>query len=248
LMKNRNFVLATSVSCCGFAIFFATNLLGPLWLQTRMGYIATWAGLVAAPSGVVAVILTPFAARIMNRIDARWTASLSMVAFAASYFLRSRFDTDVDFTGLVIPMLVQGIAMSVFFVSMVTMALNGVQPQQIPQATGLYNFLRITAGSFAASLVTTGWDRSENLHQTRLAEAMGSQDPAFTQSLGKLTSAGLSNLQAVGAVTNQVVNQAYLLATIDIFRICAVLMVCLIPFIWITNKALGAGAAHAAAD
>jgi DHA2 family multidrug resistance protein len=47
LLKNRNFVLATVVSCLGFAIFFGTNLLQPLWLQTRMGYIATWAGLVA---------------------------------------------------------------------------------------------------------------------------------------------------------------------------------------------------------
>ena len=37
----------------------------PLWLQTQLGYTATWAGLVAAPSGVVAVLLTPFAARVM---------------------------------------------------------------------------------------------------------------------------------------------------------------------------------------
>src|SRR4051812_12051365 len=48
LFKNRNFVLATVASCLGFAVFFATNLLQPLWLQTRMGYVATWAGLVAA--------------------------------------------------------------------------------------------------------------------------------------------------------------------------------------------------------
>src|SRR5258707_88389 len=111
LMKSRNFVLATLVSCIGFALFFGANLLSPLWLQTRMGYIATWAGLVAAPSGVVAVFLTPFAARLMNRVDARWTASVSLLAFAASFFMRSRFTTDVDFFGLVIPSLVQGVAM-----------------------------------------------------------------------------------------------------------------------------------------
>jgi DHA2 family multidrug resistance protein len=241
-------VLATGVSCLGFAIFFATNLLQPLWLQTRMGYIATWAGLVAAPAGVVAVILTPFAARIMNRIDARWTASVSIAAFAASYYLRSLFTSDVDFTALVIPMMVQGLAMSVFFVSMVTLALNGIPGPQVPQATGLYNFSRITAGSFAASVVTTAWDRSAALHQTRLSETMGALDPNFTSALAKLQGAGLTSLQSVGAVTNQVVSQAYLLATIDIFRVCAILMVLLAPVVWITRKSLSGGGSHAAAD
>jgi MFS transporter, DHA2 family, multidrug resistance protein len=249
LLKNRNFVLASLCSCLGFAIFFGTNLLQPLWLQTRMGYIATWAGLVAAPSGVVAVILTPLAARVMNRIDARWTASLSLVAFASSYYLRSRFTSDVDFFALALPMMVQGIAMSTFFVSMVSMALNGIPGPQVPQATGLYNFARITAGAFAASLITTTWDRSAALHQSRLSEVMGAHDPAFVGALDRLRSAGLGAQQALGAVTNQVVSQAYLLATIDIFRVCAGLMVMLIPLIWLTRKAIaGGGAAHAAAD
>jgi len=248
LMKSRNFVIATTISCVGFALFFGANLLQPLWLQTRMGYIATWAGLVAAPSGVVAVFLTPFAARLMNRVDARWTASLSLVAFAASFFLRSRFTTDVDFYALVVPSLVQGVAMSTFFVSMVTLTLNGVPGNQVPQASGLYNFARLTAGSFAASMVSTVWDQTATLHQSRLAEVMGSTDPAFTATLGKLQGMGMSMTQAVGAVTNQVTNQAYLLATDQIFRVAGVLMVLLIPCVWLTKRALGAGAAHAAAD
>jgi DHA2 family multidrug resistance protein len=246
LMKSRNFVLATLVSCLGYALFFGTNLLQPLWLQTQMGYIATWAGLVAAPSGVVAVILTPVAARLLNKMDARWTASLSLAAFAASFYLRSLFTSDVDFYALVIPMLVQGVAMSTFFVSMVTLSLNGVHGAQIPMASGLYNFMRITAGSFAASLVTTVWDRSEALHQTRLSEVMGARSPPFVMAVQKLQEAGMTMQQAVGSIAHQVTNQAYLLATVDIFRISALLMVILIPCVWATHKAMANGAVHAA--
>jgi DHA2 family multidrug resistance protein len=118
----------------------------------------------------------------------------------------------------------------------------------VPQATGLYNFLRITAGSFAASVVTTGWDRLEDVHQTRLTETMGAQTPSFVQSLSKLQGAGLSPLQSVGAVANQVVNQAYMLATVDIFRICTWLVVIVIPMVWLTRKAVGSGGAAHAAD
>jgi len=48
-------------------------------------------------------------------------------------------------------------------------------------------------------------------------------------------------------VTNQVGGQAYLLATIDIFRVAAILMVLLIPTIWVTSKAMAGGGSHAAA-
>src|SRR3546814_9580548 len=76
LFRNRNFMLGTIAFCLGYAVFFANVLILPLWLQTQMGYTATWAGLVAAPSGVVAVILTPIMARLSGRIDARLLAKI----------------------------------------------------------------------------------------------------------------------------------------------------------------------------
>ncbi|MGI9169232.1 MAG: DHA2 family efflux MFS transporter permease subunit [Caulobacteraceae bacterium] len=248
LFRSRNFALGTVVFCLGYAVFFGNNLLLPLWLQTHMGYIATWAGLVAAPSRVVAVILTPFAARLMNKVDARWTATFSVAAFAVSFYMRSGYSPGVDFRGLVLPMLVQGAAMSTFFVSMVTLSLNGVPGRQIPQASGLSNFARITAGSFAASIATTLWDRGEAVHQTRLAEIMGRADPAWVAAVDRLRHAGLSFSQAVAAIDRQVVDQAYLLSSVDFFRISAWLMVAMIPCVWLTRKALGAGSSHAAAD
>lgn len=51
LFKGRNFSIGTLAFCLGYAVFFANTLLLPLWLQTQLGYTATWAGLVAAPSG-----------------------------------------------------------------------------------------------------------------------------------------------------------------------------------------------------
>jgi DHA2 family multidrug resistance protein len=247
LFRSRNFAIGCAVTCLAYGVFFGANVLQPLWLQTHMNYIATWAGLVAAPSGVVAVILTPFAARLMNRVDARWTASLAMAAFGLSFWMRSGYTPDVSFGALIAPMLVQGVAMSVFFVSMIALTLNGVPPGQIPQATGLSNFTRITAGSFAASIVTTVWDRGESLHQTRLAEAVPSSDPAWTQALQALRHAGLSLPQAVSALTQQFVNQAYLLSTLDFFRVCAWMMLLMVPLVWLTSPARGGGG-HAAAD
>ena len=247
LFKSRNFALGTLVFCLGYAVFFGNNLLLPVWLQTHVGYIATWAGLVAAPSGIVAVLLTPVVARVMSKVDARLLATLAVAAFAVSYWMRSGYTPDADFKAFVMPMLVQGVAMATFFVAMVTIVLNGVPGQQVPAATGLTNFARITAGSFAASLVTTLQDRGAALHQTRLAEAVTSASPAMTGAMGALQHAGLSSQQSLGAITNQFVNQAYLLSTLDLFRISAWLCIGVVPLIWLTKRA-GGGGPSAAAD
>jgi DHA2 family multidrug resistance protein len=247
LFKSRNFAIGCLVTCIGYGVFFGNNLLLPLWLQTHMNYIATWAGLVAAPSGVVAVIITPFAARIMTKVDARWAASLAMGAFGLSFWMRSGYTPDASFGVLIMPMLVQGVAMSVFFISLISLTLNGIGPAQIPQATGLSNFARITAGSFAASLATTIWDRSESLHQTRLAESVAPGDAGWSSALAALHHAGLGVPQALAAVTQQFIGQAYLLASLDFFRVSALLMFLMVPCVWLTRASVGGGG-HAAAD
>jgi DHA2 family multidrug resistance protein len=79
--------------CLGYALFFANNLLLPVWLQQQLAYTATWAGLVSAPSGLVAVVLTPFLARFGAKVDARWLATLAFRRLRLSYFMRAGYTT-----------------------------------------------------------------------------------------------------------------------------------------------------------
>jgi DHA2 family multidrug resistance protein len=183
LFRSRNFTFGTVVFCLVYAVFFGGNVLQPLWLETGLGYIATWAGLVAAPSGVVAVALTPLFARLSSSVDARATASLALVAFAVSFLMRSTWAPNASFGVLVIPMLVQGVALSTFFVSMVAIQLRDVPPAQTPAASGLSNFARIISGGFAASLTTAFWGRREAFHQSALADAQTSHLNAWSQAL-----------------------------------------------------------------
>jgi len=246
LFKSRNFALGTLVFCLAYAVFFGANVLQPLWLQTRLGYIATWAGLVAAPSGVVAVLLTPLFARYSAVIDARITGTLALLAFALSFFMRAGLPPDASFRILVLPMLVQGIAMSTFFVSMLTIQLKDVPPQQTPAASGLSNFARITAGGFAASLTTAFWDHRASVHQVALADAQTSHNSNWTQALATLQAAGGGAKQSLASLVGQVVNQAYDIAAVDIFWLFGVLAVIMVPLIWLARRSLSGGAPVAA--
>jgi len=125
--------------------------------------------------------------------------------------------------------------MSMFFVPLVTISFDGIPGERVPSASGISNFARITAGSFAASIATTSWDRREALHQSRLSEAVGTGAP-YQLARDGLAHLGLTDTQAAGAVTRQMVGQAYLLASTDLFRISAWLCLGMIALVWLTRR------------
>jgi DHA2 family multidrug resistance protein len=248
LFKSRNFSLGTLALCLGYAVFFGNIVLMPLWLQSFLGYTATWAGMVSAPSGVTAVLTSLMVGRLMRRYDPRVLAATSFGFYAASYFMRAWLTPDASFLVFVAPQLVQGFAMGLFFVSMLAVIFDGLPPQKIPAASGLSNFLRITAAGFATSLTTTFWDRRAALHQTRLADSLNVFAPAYQQSMAQLHQFGLSDQRAAGAITQSLIGQSYLLSSLDLFYVSAWLCVALIPLCFMVRRPHGGGPVPVAAD
>lgn len=125
---------------------------------------------------------------------------------------------------------------------------DGLPPEKVPAASGLSNFLRITAGSFATSLTTTFWDRREALHQSHLAESVTAYAPAYQQSLAALHAFGLGDQAAAGAISRTMVEGGYLLSSVDLFYLSGWLTVILIPLCWMVRRPAAGGATVAAAD
>jgi len=248
LFRLRNFSIGTAVMCLGYAVFFANLVLYPLWLQTQFGYTATWAGLVAAPSGIIAILVTPIVGRLLTRLDSRWFVTISMAAFGAAYLMRADLSSDAALANFVAPMLVQGVAMATFFVAVVQISLQGVPPERIPAASGVSNFLRITAGSFGASIVTTFWDRHAAFHQSRLADHSSALDPTLNAAIAHLQGLGLSEPQALGVLTRTLSTQAYAKSAIDFFWISAWIVLALIVLVWLAHSTVSTGHATVAAE
>jgi DHA2 family multidrug resistance protein len=192
--------------------------------------------------------VSPFAGRLVTRVDARKFATFAFVTMALGLYLRAQLNSQAAFGDFVIPMLFQGVGMGFFFVSVITLQLDGIPPQQVPAATGLTNFLRITAAAFATSIATTSWDNRALLHQGRLAEASSIYDPKLQHSLETLQGAGLSNDQAVGVLTRGLIEQSYMLSSLEIFWISTWVVLALVPAIWIARRPRVASGVTIAAD
>ena len=235
LFKLRNFTVGTLCMLLAYGVFFGNLVLMPLWLQEYLGYSATNAGLVLAPVGLLAVIVTPYVAKLTNRADLRVIVTGSFLIFALVMMMRSHYTTNVDVRALLIPTVIQGAAMAAFFVPLVTLSVSGLSPERIPNASGLFNFARITSGSFGTSIFTTIWDRRATLHHIRLVEHLTPGNPATAGALAGLQAQGMTPQQSAAAVNRMVDIQAFMLSANDLFYASGLIFLALILVIWLAR-------------
>jgi MFS transporter, DHA2 family, multidrug resistance protein len=247
LFRSRNFSVSTVAMLFAYGLFFGNVVLLPLWLQQYMGYTATLAGEVLAPVGFLAIVLSPIVGRMSNRVDPRILVSISFAIFSLVLFMRARFNTDATIGTLMLPTIIQGAGMAAFFIPLVTISLSGLAPERIPAASGLFNFARITAGSFGTSITTTVWDRRATLHHAQLVERMSPGDPVTAQALGTLHAGGVGSEQSYFLVNRLVDSQAFMLSANDIFYVSGVAFLVLIGLVWLARPVRGPGSAAAAA-
>ncbi len=247
LFRGRNFSVSTVSMLVGYGLYFGNVVLLPLWLQQYMGYTATLAGVVLAPVGVLAIALMPLVGRNLSRVDPRWIVTTSFLIFGGVMFMRSWFDTDADIRTLLVPTVIQGAALATFFVPLLTLGFSGLPPERIPAASGLMNFARITAGSFATSITTTLWDRRATLHHEQLVEQLTGSNAAMTQAMAHLHAGGLTSGQGYALLNNLVDVQSYMLSANDIFYVSGFLFVVLAGLVWLARPSKAGAASKEAA-
>jgi MFS transporter, DHA2 family, multidrug resistance protein len=238
LFARRNFLMGVLALSVGYGLFFGNVVLLPLWLQQWMSYTATEAGMVMAPVGLLAIVLSPWVGKNVSRVDPRKLASVAFLGFALILWMRSRFNVQAPMSVILVPTILQGAAMAFFFIPLQAIIFSGLKPEQMPAAAGLSNFVRIFAGALGTSLFTTLWESRAVMHHAHLAEGVNAASPAAVQTLAQLAAAGQSAEQASATVTRLIDQQAYTMAVTDVFYLSAVLFVLLIGLVWLTKPKL----------
>ncbi|WP_069863075.1 DHA2 family efflux MFS transporter permease subunit [Pseudomonas citronellolis] len=237
LFVHRNFTFGTLALVGGYAGFFGMNLLLPQWLQTQMGYTATWAGLAAAPIGILPVFLSPLVGRYANNFDLRILAGLAFLVMSVTSFMRAAFNTEVDYYHIALVQTLMGLGVAFFFMPILSILLSDLPPDQIADGSGLATFLRTLGGSFAASLTTWIWDRRATLHHAHLTESLSTYDPATRDALDLL---GGANQHGAVMLDRIVEGQAYMLSTVEYFTLLGWLFLTLLAIIWLAKPPFGA--------
>jgi DHA2 family multidrug resistance protein len=235
IFRHRGFTAASTTYAVGFGAFFASIVILPLWLQSNMGYTATWAGYATGIMGILAVVSAPLVGKACEMIDPRLIVSGGIVGIGLMMVWRMGFNPDVTFLQMAWPTLLTGIFMVMFFVPVTGLAMASVDHDEQANAAGISNFMRTLAGAFATSLVQTGWSDATRQNQTELAGAMTHGQAT----LDAMAAQGVEPNTARQLLDYLVEGQSVMLATLNMFGTIALCFAFAATLIWLAPKPKG---------
>jgi MFS transporter, DHA2 family, multidrug resistance protein len=244
LFGERNYRVGIFTVGMSFFAMTGVNIIFPLWLQTAVGYTATWAGLAVAPIGLLGVIVAPIVGRNMMHLNLRLAASFAFCVFGFAIFWTATLNENATFVQFATPRLLQGLGMAFFFLPINQIMMSGVPPNELASASGVSNFTRTMSSSFSTAITVWVWNQRSDYHHAVLTEHITNASPSWTRYQAELASHGIHGVGASQFVNQVISNQALTLGVNDVFNMLGLLFLLLIPFVWFAKPPFGARAAN----
>jgi DHA2 family multidrug resistance protein len=243
ILKSRNFRTGLMLMTVIGIILYGTTAELPLFLQTLMGYPALQSGYTMSPRGVAAFFTTFLVGRLVGKIPLRWMLGFGFSMLALSSYMLSGINLQVSMVSVMLPTVLNGVAISFIFVPLTTATMSQLKQREIGSGTGLYNLMLNIGGSIGIALVTTLVARGAQRHQALMVGHLTPTDPAFVQQLGaaqhalaQQTDPVTATHQAYGLIYGTLNAQAHLWAFVDTFRLFGLMVLCCLPLILLFKR------------
>jgi DHA2 family multidrug resistance protein len=232
LFGHRNFLIGTVSSAIFYMTFLISAVIYPIWMQTSMGYTASWAGLISAPAGIAPLILMPLLGQRIQHWDARWMVTAGTFLLIFAFYLHTQLSTDSPAWYLAMIRFVIGMGMPFAMMPLMMITLVGLPAEKMASATGIFNFVRMLAASLGTAVGVTLWDQRAIYHRSRLVEDISTDSPQFQQAMALLTARLPDPQSALAALDGMVKIQARTLAMLDVYYLCAAGVVVVAIIAW----------------
>lgn len=152
---SRAFSLANLSSLSMYFGMFGSVFLLSQFLQTVQGYSPFQAGLRVLPWTLAPIFVAPIAGAMSDRVGGGLLMGigLSMQAIGLAWLGLVATPT-VDYAVLVVPFILSGVGMGLFFAPVANVVLSAVRPEEEGQASGANNAIREVGGVFGVAVLT----------------------------------------------------------------------------------------------
>jgi DHA2 family multidrug resistance protein len=253
MLTGRQFGTCFLIMLATGALLIATTQIVPQLLQDQFRYTATLAGLAISPGGAVTMVMMVVVGRL-GLIQPRFLIATGAAISCYAMIDLLRMTADADYWYFAWSRVYLGIGLPLIFIPITTASYDGIPPAKTDQASALINLARNFGGSMGVSLSQTVLARREQFHQGRLVEHLGSWNPFYNDTLGRLqaylnarAATGSSSGTAAAIIGQIVQSQATILAYIDVFVALGAIAAVMVPLalsLRSVNRSGGAKPAH----
>lgn len=152
--RSRAFSLANLASLLMYFGMFGSVFLLTQFLQTVQGYSPFNAGLRVLPWTIAPIFVAPIAGALSDKVGGGLLMGLGLglqaIGLAWLGFVAA---PAVEYGALVVPFILSGVGMGLFFAPVANVVLSAVRPQEEGQASGANNAIREVGGVFGVAVL-----------------------------------------------------------------------------------------------
>ena len=169
VFRNRQFAAAAVLGFVFGAGNFASTYIIPVFVQTVQNFTPTTAGLVTAPAGLVVMCFFPIGGRLVDSFPARYVTMTGLGLFAFGAALLHGTDVNTAFWILAFYTVIGRLGQSIMLPAINVSALKALPAEQLNNASGSINFVRMMGGAFGVNLLVVFMEQRTEFHAISLA-------------------------------------------------------------------------------
>jgi DHA2 family multidrug resistance protein len=240
--RNPNFAFG-----CMFSFIMGIGLYGsvyaiPLFLGKVRGYDSLQIGETMFVTGLTMFLSAPICGRLARMVDMRWMLAFGLFVYGVSVLWMAGLTNQSAFWELLGPQSLRGGATMFVMLPVNNLALGTLPPQQLKNASGLYNLMRNLGGAIGLAVITTVVTARSAIHTQHLDEQVTWARPAASNAMQMMTMAlqpnlgPQANLAALYKMSQMVQREALTLTYNDVFIMMSFSFFLAIPLTLLLKK------------
>jgi DHA2 family multidrug resistance protein len=245
ILKDTNLAFTTILTFIVGFVLFTSVFVYPLLLQRVLGYTAYETGISLLPSSMLSLIVMPFVGKkLQSGTSPKIFVAMGFTIFMTFGVLMSRADINVSGSFFLLPLLIRGGGLAMLMVPLTTLAVQGLEPKDMPQGISLNNMMRQLGGSFGIAIINNYVAGRYIVHRTDLISNIYQGSGQLAERTAILTQGLQSKLPVTANVQDQVLRildltvmkQSYLLSYLDAFLFSSSIILLVFPLLFFTRK------------
>lgn len=176
LFSDHRFAVGCLLSfLLGIGLYGSVYLM-PVFLALVRGHAPLQIGLIMLVTGSAQLVTAPLTVWIERHGFAALLAAMGFALFSAGLWLSAGQTPQTDFAGMFWPQVIRGSAIMLCILPPTRLALGHLAPEQVPDASSLFNLMRNLGGAIGIALIDTViWSRVAG-HGQNLVDRLKADD------------------------------------------------------------------------
>jgi len=184
--RNRNFAVGCTFSFILGIGMFTLMFLMPVYLASVKGLNSLQIGQYIMVTGLFQLLSAFVAGPLAKRIDSRLMLALGLSGFALGSWMNGNLTQESGYWEFFWPQAIRGFSLMYCFLPINSLALGTLPPEEVKNASGLYNLMRNLGGAIGLAVANTLMIQLNKHHYAVLRESVTPGSPQVQAFLGGL--------------------------------------------------------------